>query len=136
LSISFSNNLISIGFEITTATSNAIKNLGNETKKLFKIELVVLRLITIYLSKLNITADQKKDPRIIYKEFSKIRLNAKKEDTNANMQVNRIVNPIEEYLMISKFGHFKIKSLLTPEQNNKRFVIGSSFLMTIKFVIY
>tara|TARA_Y100000766_G_C18801134_1_gene553099 strand:+ start:246 stop:605 length:360 start_codon:yes stop_codon:yes gene_type:complete len=118
------------------ATKKAIKNLGNETKKLFKIELVVLRLITMYLSRLNIVADQKSEPRIIYNDLSNIRVKAKNEDIKAKIQVNKIVNPIEEYFIISKFGHFKIKSLLAPEQNNKKLVNGSIFLISVRFLIY
>jgi len=90
-----------MGFEITTATIKAMINLGNAIKKFSKMLSVFLRLITIYLSRLNIIVHQKKEPIIIKNTFSKIRLKAKYDEINARIEVRNIVKPIDEYFIIS-----------------------------------
>tara|TARA_B100000497_G_C7681629_1_gene412432 strand:+ start:1341 stop:1751 length:411 start_codon:yes stop_codon:yes gene_type:complete len=127
LLISFSKSFISIGFEITIATINAIINLGNAIIKFLTNESVGLRLITIYLSKLKIIEAQKIEPRIIKIIFSKIKESAKKEEMKAKIVVRKIVAPIVEYLITSKLGQRNIISLLTPEQNKKKLEIELSF---------
>jgi hypothetical protein len=127
LLISFSKSFISIGFEITIATINAIINLGNAIIKFLTNESVGLRLITIYLSKLKIIEAQKIEPRIIKIIFSKIKESAKNEEMKAKIVVRKIVAPIVEYLITSKLGQRNIISLLTPEQNKKKLEIELSF---------
>jgi len=108
-----------MGLEITTEIINAIRSLGKAKIKFFAIDCEGLKLITIYLSKLNIIRLQKIAPSIMKIGLSNIKERAKKEEINAKIEVKKIVTPIVEYFMISYLGHWIIMSLLTPEQNKK-----------------
>tara|TARA_B100001142_G_C14257721_1_gene625821 strand:- start:655 stop:858 length:204 start_codon:yes stop_codon:yes gene_type:complete len=46
---------------------------------------------------------------------------AKKDETNAKIDVKKIVAPMLIYFITSNFGHLEIISMLVPEQNKKNF---------------
>ena len=107
------------------AITIAIRILGKALTILYKKISSDVILETIYLSKLKIIKLQKNEPKILINKDSKIMESAKKDDIKANIEVKKIVAPILAYLIISNFGHFEIKSRLTPEQKRKNLVMIS-----------